>query len=150
MKVLVTVGSGSFDELIRFCDKYLSTSDYSLTYQIGQGKYIPSAGDYFRYAHNLDDSYNHYDIIITHCGAGTVYKCLDLGIEFIAVPNTFRKDKHQLDLGNYLNKNNYARVCFDLNKLDTIVQDYLSFRKSEYEFTSFYGAKYILNFIDNK
>lgn len=42
------------------------------------------------------------DVLITHCGAGSVFWGLENKIPTIAIVNLSRPDDHQMDLGNYL------------------------------------------------
>ena len=58
-----------------------------------------------------ESSFQDYDLIITHAGAGTVFFLLACNLPFIAVPNLERRDLHQLELYNWLKKNKYSQTA---------------------------------------
>ena len=58
-----------------------------------------------------ESSFQDYDLIITHAGAGTVFFLLACNLPFIAVPNLERQDPHQLELYNWLEKNKYSQTA---------------------------------------
>lgn len=58
-----------------------------------------------------ESSFQDYDLIITHAGAGTVFFLLACNLPFIAVPNLERRDQHQLELFNWLKKNKYSQTA---------------------------------------
>lgn len=57
-----------------------------------------------------ESSFQDYDLIITHAGAGTVFFLLSCNLPFIAVPNLERRDPHQLELYNWLKRNKFAHT----------------------------------------
>ena len=50
------------------------------------------------------------DVLITHCGAGSVFWGLENKIPTIAMVNLSRPDDHQIDLGDYLEKEELCLV----------------------------------------
>lgn len=148
MNILVTVGSGCFDSLIMECDKILINYNCNVLFQIGDGKYKPINFQYNEYIDNLSQQYENFDLVITHCGAGTVYKCLDLGIRFISVPNIERKDRHQLELAKFLFLNNLSPVCFNLDELSKFICKYPLFLYAKYKEPRFFGQNMISSFIN--
>lgn len=147
MKILVTVGTGCFDSLIECCDKIACNSVYQFTFQIGKGEYLPKNGVYFDFQPDL--ALTHFDLIISHCGAGTVYKCLNSKIPLIAVPNLERSDKHQSELGYYLEKNNFCSTCFDLEDLKKLIFDYKQINYDEYISVTFFGVSQVIKIIND-
>lgn len=147
MRVLVTVGTGCFDSLIKRCDRIALDSHYKFTFQIGKGAYQPINGYYFDFDSCLDVT--DFDLVISHCGAGTVYKCLNSDISLIAVPNLERSDKHQSELGSYLQKHNFCSTCFDLENLERLIGDYEKSSYSEYKNIEFFGVDYVTKIIDD-
>lgn len=137
MKIFVTVGTTPFDGLIRFCDKVLWRK-YDFTLQIASGNYQPTNCQWFRFSEDIDDYLVGSDLVITHGGAASVFSLLRRNIPTVVVPNTERLDGHQVELCNYLARNNYARVAFsfehDLETLIAIGQDFESDTLSDQTF----------------
>ena len=50
------------------------------------------------------------DVLISHCGAGTVFWALEKKLKFITIVDEDRHDDHQWDLGNYLEHNDLCLV----------------------------------------
>lgn len=122
-KIFITVGTTPFDELIKFCDQTIDTKKFNIFAQISPyAKYKPLNFEYIEYTQNIDEYYNNYDLIISHAGAGSVYKLLELNKKTIFVPNYTMKDDHQIDICNFIEKKNYALVMkinqkdIDINK----------------------------------
>ena len=53
------------------------------------------------------------DVVVGHCGAGTTFWALERRIPFIGVVDWTRPDKHQRDLGNWLEASGHAVVLFN-------------------------------------
>jgi UDP-N-acetylglucosamine transferase subunit ALG13 len=143
MKVLVTVGTGAFDELISACDNLAYLKKFDVTLQIGKSTYIPRNFEYFTFIRNID--YSAYDLIISHAGTGSVFGILELGINLIVVPNLYRKDKHQNELARYLKEKSWCLVCDDISKLGEYFNEIRSFLPNKYEYECFFGSKFILD-----
>lgn len=111
MKILVTVGTTSFNSLIEEIDAIARDfKEFDIISQIGPGEYEPFHHPYFRYEPNIFERYLGR-LIITHCGAGSVYSLLEQGKRFIAVPNFERHNLHQIELARYLKREELALVC---------------------------------------
>lgn len=145
MKILVTVGTGSYDSLITCLDDDLNANDFNVLFQIGQGKYIPKKHPYERFIPNLANMYHEFDLIISHCGAGTVFQCLTSRIPIIVIPNTERSDNHQLDLAKYLSLNNFCHVSYTVDDVVNNIKNNSPEIYSEYKCQSFFGADFILS-----
>jgi len=120
VKILVTVGSTRYDELIKVVDTVLVNENYDVEMQIADGKYIPINYKYFTFIENIREYYERSDIVITHAGAGTIYELLELEKKIIIVPNLDRADNHQIDIARYMDENGYATTlwkCEDLIKV---------------------------------
>jgi beta-1,4-N-acetylglucosaminyltransferase len=102
--LLVTVGTTEFEELIKNIDsiqflKKLNFFDFTKLYiQIGRGKYEPKilvengynnniSIEYFRFTDNLPDYIKKCDLIISHCGAGSILEIITLKKQLIVVIN---------------------------------------------------------------
>lgn len=113
MKIFVTVGTTPFDSLIKHIDSNI-INNYEIIAQISTGKYKPQHMEFFDYTSEIEKYYNWADIVVTHAGAGSVYKLLEKNKNIIVIPNLDRVDKHQLELAKYVEINNYAQVFYNL------------------------------------
>ena len=139
LKVFVTVGSGSFDELIEQVDKTLLAPDYQVCCQIGRGRFKPHQ-QHFAFCDDYPRYMREADVVITHAGAGTVFELLEQGKRLLVVPNQFRVDKHQQDLAQFIADHRYAKVCWQLEHLaDTLVAT-MSERFARYQKEPFFMA----------
>lgn len=109
MKILITVGTTPFDNLIKVADEQLSQS-HELVFQISEGGYKPKSGQSFKFTDDIEQCYLDADLIISHGGAGTIYRVLELDKKLIIVPNLDRIDHHQLDICDFMQKNNHAAI----------------------------------------
>ena len=110
--VLITVGTTKFNSLISYLDQNLSRVDgCKFKFQIANGTYIPVNYDYVRFSDNFIEWYKSADIVITHAGAGTIYKLLNMGKKILMVPNLERRDKHQVEIAEYLHIKGHALWC---------------------------------------
>lgn len=124
MKIFVTVGSGSFDQLIEQVDKTLLAPQFEVCCQIGSGSYLPHQS-HFTFSDDFSGYVDDADVVITHAGAGTVFELLEKQVKLLVVPNQFRLDKHQQDLAHFIAEHNYAQVCWQLEQLaDLLVASY--------------------------
>jgi len=83
--IFVSVGSTYNDYLIKAIDIIAKRDNEKIVAQIGYGEYIPKNVDWFRYSTNIDQYYKNSNIIICSDGAGTLYRCLELGKKIISV-----------------------------------------------------------------
>ena len=149
MKIFVTVGTTKFDSLIKAVDENLFDLDYEVTMQISDGNYKPKHFEYFEFTSEIQKYFREADIVITHAGAGSIYELLELGKKIIIVPNFDRIDKHQSDIADFMDKNDYAIKLVNSDKLVDVIEFskksiFKPFRKE-----TFFKATEILNFITN-
>ena len=151
-KILVTIGTGSFNSLIRCLD--IKYSNFEIFFQTGASKYIPSHGDYSEKIVNISSKYNKFDLIITHAGAGTVYNLLEQKLKFIVVPNIERPDKHQLEIAKFLKKKNLCKVISiaEIEEIDieNLFSELLKIKFNDYSKTKFFKTYEIKDFLLNK
>ncbi|MGJ8485839.1 PssE/Cps14G family polysaccharide biosynthesis glycosyltransferase [Pseudoalteromonas sp. SYSU M81236] len=146
MKVLVTVGSSSFDSLIRAVDQAATKlAAFSFTFQTGTGEYKPKNGSYFAHSNEFSSVLVDADVVITHAGAGTVFELLELNKKIIVVPNFDRIDKHQSDLALYIERNNYALVCHDVNLIENHIEGIKMYEPTPYNKDSFFLADELIS-----
>ena len=141
--IFVTVGTTPFDELIKYVDKEIL--DKKIICQISNfAKYKPKNHKYFNFIENIEDYYNWADLIICHAGAGTVYKLLEMRKKIIIIPNTYRVDKHQIDLSEFVRKKKYALVCNDISRLKYIIRQSNEFMPKQFLEKKFFVTDEIL------
>lgn len=145
MKVFVTVGSGSFEQLIEQVDKCLTAPDFEVCCQIGVGRFKPHQPHY-----TLSDNYKadieYADVVITHAGAATVFELLEGGKKALVVPNQFRLDNHQQDLARYVEQQQFAGVCWQLEDLKYKLLDVYQSVFRPYQKESFFKADELLDY----
>jgi beta-1,4-N-acetylglucosaminyltransferase len=117
MKIIVTVGSSAFNQMIEAVDQQLAGQGYAVTCQIADGSYQPRHHAFFTFADDLQQRFADADMVITHGGAGTVFELLEMGKKIVVVPNLYRLDKHQQDLAQYIEAQGYGTVCHQLERL---------------------------------
>jgi beta-1,4-N-acetylglucosaminyltransferase len=152
MKVLVTVGTYKFDDLIKKIDEIAVDKKFEFICQIGQGEYIPKNCESFSFSNNFAEKINESDLIITHAGAGTVYSLLENKKNLIVVPNINRVDKHQLEIAQFVHINKYCLSCFDLNDIEIFlsrVEKFIVHEKVCYEKEAFFKYSEIIDYLDS-
>lgn len=108
IKGLVTIGTTTFDSLIKVLDK--PSEKVSMKFQIAGGIYKPVNHDYEKFIPDIQSHYSEFDFIVTHAGAGSVYTLLESPMKFAVVANVERSDDHQLELARFVGSNNYAQT----------------------------------------
>lgn len=146
--IFVTVGTTPFDSLIEYVDN-METNEEIVLQISNDAKYIPKNKKYFHYIDNIHDYYKKASFVITHAGAGSIYNLLEQNKKIIIVPNIERIDTHQLDITEYMKKENYAITCLDLNLLSEIIKNFNSYDLKEYKKEVFFKGKEISDFLNN-
>eukprot|EP00002_Diphylleia_rotans_P008888 TRINITY_DN18869_c0_g1_i1.p1 TRINITY_DN18869_c0_g1~~TRINITY_DN18869_c0_g1_i1.p1 ORF type:complete len:165 (-),score=32.01 TRINITY_DN18869_c0_g1_i1:116-610(-) len=128
MSVLVTVGSTSFDALIkkvndpRFGEILSSQGLTRISIQYGRGSEEPRwrcdamECKAFRFTPSLQSELESADLIVSHAGAGTVLEALALGKRLIVVVNDELMDNHQIELALQMQRDGhlYQTNCKNL------------------------------------
>ena len=60
------------------------------------------------YVANLDTLISGAGLVISHCGAGSVFEALSLGVRLLVVPNPILMDNHQAELASLLEQHSWA------------------------------------------
>tara|TARA_R110000787_G_scaffold147907_1_gene261789 strand:- start:154 stop:606 length:453 start_codon:yes stop_codon:yes gene_type:complete len=150
MKILVTVGTSSFERLIKAVDKQIPANKYQLTCQISDGKYQPINHKFFHFSDKFPSLIADADIVITHGGAGTIFQLLELQKKIIVVPNLDRIDKHQTDLASFVSDNHYAIVCNNLDQLAYDLEQCIHFTPASYQKDDFFMADDLINYFSSE
>jgi beta-1,4-N-acetylglucosaminyltransferase len=112
--ILITVGTTEFNELIssidnqRFVDTILDLKCRKVTLQIGRGdfpNYLSNICDTkdveyscFRFQPDLKEVMEKADLIISHCGAGSILEVLSLGKPLVVAVNASLQGNHQVSV----------------------------------------------------
>ncbi|MBD3252183.1 glycosyltransferase [Candidatus Pacearchaeota archaeon] len=131
--ILVVVGTGKFDELIKAVDKIAGKLKDNIIMQIGNGKYIPKNCKYFRYKPSLEKEYKDSWIVISHGGAGSIYELLKKNKKIIGVANINRTDTHQEEILKALSEDNFLIWCKDLNKVSNCIEKAKKYQFKKYK-----------------
>ncbi|GJR02965.1 UDP-N-acetylglucosamine transferase subunit ALG13 [Tanacetum coccineum] len=115
--VFVTVGTTSFDSLVRAVDteqvkEALLKKGYThLVIQMGRGSYIPKKSigedgslvvDYFTFSPSIASYMKSASLVISHAGSGSIFETLKLAKPLIVVVNEDLMDNHQSELAEEL------------------------------------------------
>ncbi|ROT96359.1 hypothetical protein EB809_16515 [Marinobacter sp. R17] len=132
--IFMTVGTQlAFDRLVRSLDAWVGPEQrYPAFAQIGRGEYLPEHISYDRY---LDpEAYQKYlqaaQVVVGHCGIGTILSCNDQGIPVVVVPRRFdlgeHRNDHQIATARQVESRGLARVVYDESQLGAVLEEVLS------------------------
>ncbi len=147
MNVLVTVGTTPFNSLFRAIDQSGLPEKFNLLGQTAGGQYQPKRFKCFDFDPEFSKHLQWADTVVTHAGAGNVYKLLELGKKCVVVANLERIDTHQTDLTRYVSENNYALATNDVEEVVALVEQVGSFTPNCYKKTDFFVANEIRDLI---
>ena len=129
--VFVTVGSTSFDDLIKTvcteeCLELLKSYGFEkIILQVGKGTFVPEEMlsfkvEWFRFKDNILDCIKNASLVIGHAGAGTILETLSQGKPLIVVLNEKLMDNHQREIAEKLSDEGYLKYCSCPQLLNTI------------------------------
>ena len=147
MKIFVTVGTTRFDSLINACRNDPFFKMHDCVVQTGPGGGRVETAESFEYTDDIERFYIWADVVVTHAGAGSIYRLLELQKNLVIVPNLDRLDKHQLDIASYMAANGYALSVSNVDELSSVVS--LAFGKKFRAFVKedFFAASEVLDFV---
>lgn len=140
--LFVTVGTTEFDELVdEVCKKKTKEILHDLgikevIIQYGSGTAPKLSGnetllfECYKYKNTLENDMKKADLIISHCGSGTIFECLKLKKKVIAVVNETLQGNHQFELANQMHRKNYLLQTIP-EKLVSVLMDSDFSRKIE-------------------
>src|SRR4051812_40007918 len=121
--IFVTVGTTSFDALIKAVDQLAPSLSRPVVMQIGSGAIVPAhATAWFRFAPSLDQWYERASLVVSHGGSGTLVEVLRRGRRLIGVSNPDLYDRHQDDLLAEFEQAGYLVWCRDLERLKQAIR----------------------------
>jgi beta-1,4-N-acetylglucosaminyltransferase len=134
--VFVTVGTTSFDALVRALDTprlvdALRRKGFTeLTLQVGRGTHVPTsltsrAGRSFavrvvEYLPSIADEIARAGLVISHAGAGSVFETMRARKPLLVVTNATLMDNHQTELAEELASRGHCRWCAPEGVLEAI------------------------------
>ena len=71
----------------------------------------------FKYTLKIEEEVNPADLIVCHCGAGTLLDSLRAGKKAIGVINSTLMDNHQKELAGELHESQYIALALDPEEL---------------------------------
>lgn len=139
--LLVTVGTTEFNELIKAIDNHEFAialqilSINKVTVQIGRGNHEPhtliesckSFGievELCRFKPDLEIDMRLADLIISHCGAGSILEAVKYKKPLIVVVNESLQDNHQTELSDALSNSGYCMSAFPKTLLQTLSSEF--------------------------
>ena len=98
--ILVAVGTQfPFDRLVETVDRWAATSGTDVVGQIGPSTYKPAhikAQSFFP-PEEFESLLKHADVMIAHCGMGSILSALSLGKPIIVMPRSASRGEHRND-----------------------------------------------------
>jgi beta-1,4-N-acetylglucosaminyltransferase len=149
MRIFVTVGTTAFDELVEFVDTCPFFESHNVIMQYGPGQYIPKNRESFAFDNSIEEYYKSSDFIITHGGAGSIYKLLELSLPLCAIPNLERIDDHQLDICYNLSRKGYILSANPISDVCEKIQAFLDgeIKLVPFKKEAFYCAEEIAEYL---
>ncbi|MBS3052179.1 MAG: beta-1,4-galactosyltransferase [Candidatus Aenigmarchaeota archaeon] len=154
--IFVTVGTHEqqFDRLIKKVDEISAKNKHEFIVQLGYSNYKPKnikkTYKFIPYDETLNIIKNS-DIIITHCGIGTVLSCIRYKKPIIVVPRQRRFNEHtndhQMQLAKVLENDKKAICIYDINYLERAIKSVKKLKIKSYKQGNI--VQKILKFIDN-
>ena len=133
-KLFFTVGTTDFPALTRKANELHKSKKFKVVAQ-SPTRLKDTSLEQFNFKKNLIDYFLSSDLVITHAGAGSCYKLIELGVPIIIVPNLNRRDKHQKEIALY----------FEINNLENIIEKQDSVTFTPYKKTPFFLANLIFS-----
>jgi len=144
--IFVTVGTTPFNSLIESIDKSGLQEDFVL--QTAEAEYVPKNYKHITFTDEVDKYFSDAEIIITHGGAGTLFRLLALNKKIIAVANEERSDKHQSDIIKKLQAEGHLIWCSNPNDMGSCIESARAFKPKKYTPPVTTIAESIADFID--
>ena len=118
--IFATVGTGSFDALVKRMDQLAPSLKEEVVIQRGDGEYTPKNCKHFTYKQSLTEEFRKAKIVVTHGGAGTLFELVGMKKRVVAVPNL--DGVHNPDIVIKLSEDRHILWCENLEHLNTYIQ----------------------------
>jgi beta-1,4-N-acetylglucosaminyltransferase len=116
--IFVTVGTTPFEGLVKKADS-LDLKDVLI--QRANGRYTPQNHKCLDFSDKFEEHLSAAEVVVTHGGAGTIFKLLEMKKRIVGVANEERSDLHQWDLLKKLSEEGYLIWCRDIAELETCI-----------------------------
>ncbi|MCR9580133.1 glycosyltransferase [Vibrio antiquarius] len=150
MKLLVSCGTTPFFSLASEVSRIFSKSkifNEIILQEVSEPCLSNGNVSHIKLYKDQDYFFSDADLVVSHAGAGTVYFLLSNNYKFVIVPNLERTDKHQIELARFVERNNFAEVCYDVANLDWHVNKCLKSNYNKYKSVSFKTDEFYNNFM---
>ena len=134
--IFVTVGTAvkgiEFTRLLETMDNLAGELQLDMLIQCGSSSYQPTHARHVRYLSYNEalEQFRQCDLVVAHCGAGTVLNALRFNKPMILVPRRAAQgennDDHQIELAAALTDMEGVRVVYDVAELGTVLRDVLA------------------------
>jgi len=148
--IFVAAGTTGFDALAQEMDRLTPELEEEVIIQIGSGRYVPRQAQHFRLAPSLQPYFENASLVVSHGGLGTCMEVLEAGKPLIALSNPDRYDKHQDDLLQALEAQNYLVWCSDPAQLKPAIETARQKSFEPYRRTECHVHTRILEFLAGK
>lgn len=138
MNILITVGTTPFNSLFRVLDNMPILSEREIIGQRAVSDYIPANFLTFEFDTDFEKHIVWADVVVTHAGAGSVFKLLERGKKCIVVANLERIDKHQEELAKFVSSEGYALSTASVEDVPKLLKNIEGFVPRKYEKTTFF------------
>jgi beta-1,4-N-acetylglucosaminyltransferase len=119
--IFVTVGTTDFDALVQAIDELAPRCNEEIICQIGNGRYVPSNCEWFRFAPSLSEYLERARLVVSHGGQGSIMDVVRLGKPLIGVSNPDRHDHHQDDILDKFAELQHLIWCRSLQDLEATI-----------------------------
>ncbi|WP_404341326.1 PssE/Cps14G family polysaccharide biosynthesis glycosyltransferase [Pseudoalteromonas mariniglutinosa] len=147
MRFFVTVGNTRFDSLFKTLDVIAKKSQHEFIGQIADGSYTPKNFETFTFSQDISRYIADADAVISHAGAGSVFRLLENHKKLIVVFNTDRVDEHQKDLASFVESELFALTCWDLSTLENLIKQLSVFTPKPYIKDDFHETAHIIDYL---
>lgn len=125
--IFVTLGTQKFqlNRLLKKLDQYVAQGilQEKIIAQIGYSDYLPKHYEYYEFLNKeeFDNMIRKADIVITHCGVGSIIDALNYHKPVIVFPRLAKYkehiDDHQLDIARAFSKKEFVLCCDENDEL---------------------------------
>lgn len=128
--IFVTVGSSSFDPLIRKVDELAGSGELQekVLAQIGKGDYKPKNIEFYPTKPSITKDIKQAELVISHNGAGTLLELVNSNVKTIALVN--QEIVQNPDIIEKFDQESYLLWCKDIDSLGECIK---RARKQEFE-----------------
>lgn len=148
--IFVTTGTSlSHEELIRKIDFLIGREKISdVIMQIGDSKYIPkNCKRWYRFLSSLDIIYNdpNLDLVISNCGAGTIFENVVNGRPLIVVSNPNIEGEYEQELPRKMESGGHLLWCKNVEN----ILHYIN-KAKRFNFKPFNSKKFDFDVLNNR